>query len=134
MRQLSFVPLYVEVMPEDIEPGNLYISKRFRTAAHLCACGCGLRVVTPLKPAKWQLSEVGGLVSLSPSVGRWQLPCKSHYWIHESKVLWSTAFSEEEMQSVLERDRRELSAYYAARRKPRWLPGVVWTLWRRLRR
>ncbi|MCE5190332.1 MAG: hypothetical protein LLG08_00895 [Actinomycetia bacterium] len=48
-------------MPQTLEPGRLYISKRFRTAAHLCACGCGGRVVTPLKPAKWQLTEVGGL-------------------------------------------------------------------------
>jgi len=131
MRQDSFVPEYVEEMPETLEPGRLYISERFRTAAHLCACGCGSRVVTPLKPAKWQLSEADGLVSLSPSIGRWQLPCKSHYWIRANRVLWSGAVSEEEMQAVLERDQRDLRAYYAARRKPRWAPRFVWNLYRR---
>jgi len=131
MRQDSFVPEYVDIMPETLKAGRLYISKRFRTAAHLCACGCGSRVVTPLKPAKWQLTEVDGLVSLSPSIGRWQLPCKSHYWIRDNQVLWSEAVSEEQMQAVLERDQRDLRSYYAFRRKPRWVPGFAWDLWRR---
>ncbi|PKQ10129.1 MAG: hypothetical protein CVT69_01360 [Actinobacteria bacterium HGW-Actinobacteria-9] len=131
MRHDSFVPEYVETMPETLEPGRLYISQRFRTAAHLCACGCGSRVVTPLKPAKWQLTEAGGRVSLSPSIGRWQLPCKSHYWIRDNQVVWSGAVSEEEMQAVLERDQRDLRAYYASRRKPRWVPDFVWNLCRR---
>ena len=131
MRHDSLVPEFVDVMPETIEAGRLYISKRFRTAAHLCACGCGARVVTPLKPAKWQLTENGGLVSLSPSIGRWQLPCKSHYWIRDNQVIWARPISEQQMRAVLERDRRDLHAYYAARRKPGWVPGVVWRLWRR---
>lgn len=131
MRQDSYVPEYVETMPETLEPGRLYISKRFRTAAHLCACGCGSRVVTPLKPAKWQLKDAGGLVSLSPSIGRWQLPCKSHYWICDNQVLWSMAVSEEEMQAVLERDQSDLRAYYASRHKPRWVLGFIWNLYRR---
>lgn len=131
MRQDSFVPEHVDMMPETLEAGRLYISKRFRTAAHLCACGCGSRVVTPLKPAKWQLTEVEGLVSLSPSIGRWQLPCKSHYWIRDNQVLWSEAFSLEQMQAVLERDRRDLHTYYVSRRKPRWIPGFAWDLYRR---
>lgn len=130
MRQESYVPVHVDVMPETIEAGRLYISKRFRTAAHLCACGCGSRVVTPLKPAKWQLIENDGLVSLSPSIGRWQLPCKSHYWIRDNQVLWSVAFSDKQMQAVLERDRHDLHAYYASKGKPRWIPGFAWVLWR----
>ena len=131
MRQESYEPEYVDVMPETIEAGRLYISKRFRTAAHLCACGCGDRVVTPLKPAKWKLIEHDGLVSLSPSIGRWQLPCKSHYWICDNKVVWSFPFSEAEMQAVLERDRRGVQAYYASRRRRRWVPDSVAALWRR---
>lgn len=129
MRQEWFEPIFVDVMPQDVETGRLYISKRFRTAAHLCACGCGSRVVTPLKPAKWELSEVDGLVSLSPSIGRWQLPCKSHYWIRDNRVIWSRSFSEIEMQVVLDRDQRDLRAYYAARRWPRWVPTRARKLW-----
>lgn len=132
MKQSVFVPEFVEAVPEDLEPGHLYISERFRTASHLCACGCGSRVVTPLKPAKWQLTKRGDRVSLSPSIGRWQLPCKSHYWICDNRVVWSRAFSDEEMQAVLERDARDLHEYHAARRRPRWIPAFVHHLWRKL--
>jgi hypothetical protein len=30
-------------------PGVIYISERYATAVHLCCCGCGYEVVTPLK-------------------------------------------------------------------------------------
>jgi hypothetical protein len=108
MRQDAYIPEFVEAVPEALREGRLYISKRFKTASHLCACGCGSRVVTPLKPAKWQLTQRGDLVSLSPSIGRWQLPCKSHYWIRDNRVIWSRAFTEAEMQAVLDRDTRAL--------------------------
>ncbi len=128
MKQSSFVPEFVEVIPEDLEEGRLYISSRFKTASHLCACGCGGKVVTPLKPAKWQLANHDGLVSLYPSIGRWQLPCKSHYWIRDNQVEWSRAFTEAEMQAVLERDTRDIHDYYASRRKPRWIPSFIYRL------
>jgi hypothetical protein len=35
------------------------------------------------------------------------------------------------MQAVLERDQRDLRAYYASGRKPRWVPGFAWNLYRR---
>ncbi|MEW1836919.1 DUF6527 family protein [Nonomuraea angiospora] len=41
---------FVEHIPERLEPGELYISFPFATAAHLCACGCGKEVVIPLSP------------------------------------------------------------------------------------
>lgn len=104
-------------MPDELEPGNLYISVRFRTAAHLCACGCGDRVVTPIKPAKWRLTYDGEKVSLSPSIGRWQQPCRSHYWLREGRVVWARAFDEDEIADVLARD---------ARRSPRVLLGASW--------
>lgn len=67
-------PEVVEYIPERLNPDILYISRRFSTAAHLCCCGCGSEVVTPLNPAKWRLIERGGKVSLTPSVGNWSLP------------------------------------------------------------
>lgn len=132
MKQSSYVPEFVEGIPEQLDEGRLYISTRFRTASHLCACGCGSKVVTPLKPAKWQLRNNNGLVSLSPSIGRWQLPCKSHYWIRDNEVIWSRAFTEEEIQAVLERDARDLRSYYGTPRKPRWIPDFLWRLWQML--
>lgn len=108
-------PVFVEVIPEDLQPGRLYLSIRFRTASHLCACGCGLKVVTPIKPAKWRFTYDGATVSLSPSVGRWQLPCKSHYCIVRNEIVWARSFSEDEMAAVQQRDARDTRAYYERR-------------------
>lgn len=130
MKQATFVPEFVETIPEALQEGRLYISMRFRTASHLCACGCGSRVVTPLKPAKWQLTQRRGLVSLSPSIGRWQLPCKSHYWIRENQVIWSRAFTEAEMQAVLDRDSKALRDYHAARAERRTFAGLIRRAWK----
>jgi hypothetical protein len=58
-------PEFVEFIPERLNPGILYVSRRFSTATHLCCCGCGSEVVTPLNPAKWRLTERGGKVSLT---------------------------------------------------------------------
>lgn len=134
MKQNSFVPEFVETIPEQLEAGRLYISRRFRTASHLCACGCRNKVVTPLKPAKWRLSVTEGRVSLSPSIGRWQLPCKSHYWIRENRVVWSRPFTEAEMKAVLERDTKDLHNYYAARQKSHSKSGFISRLLRWLRK
>ena len=86
--RLLLEPKFVEYIPEVIEPGILYISKKYRTATHLCCCGCMHKVVTPLKVGFWTLTEKDGKVSLSPSIGNFNLPCKSHYFIWGNKVLW----------------------------------------------
>ncbi|PZV33546.1 DUF6527 family protein [Mesorhizobium kowhaii] len=51
-------PRFVDYIPDDVEAGVLYVSQRFSTAAHLCCCGCGREVVTPLNPAKWSTVEL----------------------------------------------------------------------------
>ncbi len=78
-------PEFVELMPSEMDGGILYISKKYRCAIHLCCCGCLQQVVTPLD--MWTLSEEDG-VSLSPSIGNWNLPCRSHYFIRTNKVEW----------------------------------------------
>lgn len=106
---------FVETIPGSLEEGCLYISIRYRTASHLCACGCRTRVVTPIKPAKWNLTYNGETVSLSPSIGRWQLPCKSHYWIRNDQVEWSTGWTDEQIEGGRRRDKEDLRTYYAER-------------------
>ncbi|MFL6090440.1 MAG: DUF6527 family protein [Aeromicrobium sp.] len=115
MRQTAIVPEFVETAPEDLEPGRLYISIRFRTASHLCACGCGDKVVTPIKPVKWALTYDGETVSLWPSIGRWQSSCKSHYVIRRNKVIWHRTFSKKEIKAVLQKDQDDLRDYYQSR-------------------
>ena len=100
-------PEFVEFIPDRLEPGFLYVSRRYATATHLCCCGCGLEVVTPLNPAKWHLSERDGNVSLHPSVGNWSFPCQSHYWIDGNSVRWAGAMSPAAIVQVKARDRRD---------------------------
>ena len=100
-------PEFVDFIPEHLEAGILYVSRRYSTASHLCCCGCGTEVVTPLNPAKWHLIEHGESVSLSPSVGNWSFPCKSHYWIANNSVCWAAAMSTHQIAAVKERDRRD---------------------------
>lgn len=87
MKTIKKVPIiaeYVEFIPKtaDMKQGVIYISKRFRTASHICLCGkCGNRTVTPLKKGEWELTDKNGKISLSESIGNFQYPCKSHYII-----------------------------------------------------
>ncbi len=87
----------VHFMPKDLEPGVLYFSNEFGTAAHLCPCGCGSKVRTPIGPTEWFIEESNEGPSLFPSIGNWQLPCRSHYWISKGKVDWSDQWTEEEI-------------------------------------
>jgi len=73
---------------EDLKEKMLYISIPYGTAVHKCFCGCRRKVVTPLSPKQWQLTFDGMTVSLSPSIGSWQLPCKSHYFITNDEAIW----------------------------------------------
>ena len=60
---------FVDHIPEQLGDGVLYVSMRFGTVVHRCACGCGKEVVTPLGPAEWRLTYDGRTVSLEPSIG-----------------------------------------------------------------
>jgi hypothetical protein len=95
-------PQYVDFMPKALEDGVLYISEKYSTAVHKCCCGCGEKVVTPLKPTEWSLSVVKDAVTLSPSIGNWSFPCQSHYWIRNNRVEWSGMMA----KSTIERNRR----------------------------
>lgn len=105
-RQTCLQAEFVEFIPEQLEAGKLYISYQYSTAVHLCCCGCGLEVVTPLNHAKWYLTQSNGLVSLCPSIGNWSFPCQSHYWIVKNRVYWATILPAELISSIQERDRQ----------------------------
>nr|WP_293838594.1 DUF6527 family protein [uncultured Arsenicibacter sp.] len=81
LKKVSIEPVFVEFIPEVLEPGKLYISRHYRTSTHSCFCGCGHKVVLPFTENFWQLTEKNGKVSISPSVGNYNLPCRSHYII-----------------------------------------------------
>lgn len=112
---------FVEFIPSELENGIIYISERFSTASHLCCCGCGYKVVTPLNPAQWRIEKSGNSVSLYPSIGNWSFDCKSHYWIKDGKVRWSYTMSQRQIAQVKTRDKRDIEEYVSQSQKDRHL-------------
>tara|TARA_R100000027_G_scaffold61606_1_gene53112 strand:+ start:5897 stop:6316 length:420 start_codon:yes stop_codon:yes gene_type:complete len=94
MNQTSFQNKFVDQIPEELEEGILYISLPFSTSIHLCACGCGQEVVTPLSVNDWVIVLDGENVSLYPSIGNWSFPCRSHYWIRHGRVISAESWTE----------------------------------------
>ena len=80
---------FVEFIPENIQEDILYISLEYKTATHLCPCGCMNRVVTPIGGDGWELIiHEDTIISLSPSIGNFRWPCKSHYFYRKNKIEW----------------------------------------------
>lgn len=121
----------VPFMPTELEPGVLYVAERFGAAAHLCACGCGTVVRTPLDETEWSLEETEEGPSISPSIGNWQEACKSHYWITRGEVVWAGAWDAQQIEAGrrLEQERRD--QYYDALYSKR--PGLLRRMWNRLK-
>lgn len=103
---------FVEYIPKDLEEGVLYISIRFGTAIHKCACGCGNKTVTPLSPTDWELKYNGESVSLNPSIGNWSFPCQSHYWIINDEIRWGDKWSKEKIQANRVRQQINKKRYF----------------------
>jgi len=103
-----------DFIPGTLQSGILYVSKKYETASHLCCCGCGNKVVTPLKPGGWRLSAHGNTVTLYPSIGSWSLPCKSHYWIRGSKIIWARQWTQSEIEAARLNDQQDREQYFDA--------------------
>lgn len=117
----------VKYMPKVLEPGILYFPEEFGAAAHLCACGCGQKIRTPITPTEWKLDEHEKGPSLHPSVGNWQQKCQSHYLILEGEIVWAGKLSEKQVFSGRRQEeiRREV---YFSRPQPKH-EGTFMRLW-----
>lgn len=113
-RRPKFVLQRVRFMPKELSPGVLYVSEEFGTAAHLCPCGCRSKVRTPLGPTEWTFADSPAGPTLFPSVGNWQLECRSHYVVEEGDIIWCAPWTPQQIAAgrVREDDRRR--AYYDA--------------------
>lgn len=111
-QRITFAPVFVEHIPDQLEERTLYVCMKYATATHLCACGCRNEVVTPFSPTDWQLHFDGDSVSLTPSIGNWQFQCRSHYWIQHNSVTWARQWSKKEIEEGKAHDRRAKDEYF----------------------
>lgn len=119
MKARHLTPAFVASIPAEPEPGNLYISMAYETAVHLCACGCGGKVVTPFGPNDWTLT-FDGTVSLNHSVGNGQFACSSHYCIQRNQIVWLPKINAAATRTALGRDQRVHQPPVATKRSPWW--------------
>lgn len=112
MRHSRFENRFVHYIPDCLEPGVLYISMEYATATHSCFCGCGERVVTPFTPTDWRMTFDGETISLWPSIGNWNLACRSHYVIERGRVISAGSWSDVQIKAERQRDKTEKARYY----------------------
>lgn len=103
---------FVQYLPETLEPGILYISLEYVTASHLCCCGCGEEVVTPLSPVAWRMTFDGETISLWPSIGNWNLQCRSHYIIERGRIVVAAPWSNEQVAAERKRDSKAKAEFF----------------------
>ncbi len=86
MKKIKINLKKIHFIPKTLEPGILYVSEEFGTMAHICPCGCGEKVITPLN--MWTLKISDNKPTLSPSIGNFQT-CGSHYFIKDGNIVWA---------------------------------------------
>lgn len=122
MKPTRFGYAFVDYIPADLNADTVYVSTTYNTVVHLCACGCGTKVVTPLSPVEWQLGFNGESVSLTPSIGNWSFPCRSHYWITNGHVRWAKQWSDAQVVAARRRESAERAAYFRQRAREEATP------------
>lgn len=108
---------FVEFIPDILEAGILYITVEYKSAVHLCACGCDNKVVTPITPTDWKLTYDGKSVTLSPSIGNWNLECRSHYWIRRNEIIEAPSWSQEKVDYSRKKDAKKKRGFFKRRKK-----------------
>lgn len=131
MRVDRLKPQYVTVIPGQLEPGILYISKKYQTAVHSCCSGCGVKVVTPFSPGRWTLKDADGAITIRPSIGNGSFKCGSHYLITGGEINWLDRMSAAEARVASRYDRYDVSvATDRAASLLICIKGSVRVLWR----
>lgn len=113
MKVSILTPVFTDRFPTPMEEGRLYVSMTLAIAGHLCCCGCGTEVITPLSPPEWTLIFDGETVTLDPSIGNWSFRCQSHYWITRNEVHWAPKWSRERIRLGRTRDRADRERHFA---------------------
>ena len=90
MKVQELIPKCVDEIPQELESGKLYLCAKYKIAIHLCACGCGIKTVTPLGEGEWTLTGENELYTLRPSIGNFmgENPYHAHYYVTKNKIEW----------------------------------------------
>lgn len=113
-RLLTYTHEFLDSFPASPEPGVLYVSIPFETTMHLCMCGCALEVHAPLSPTDWSMRFNGATVSLSPSIGNWELSCSSHYVLKNGEVRWAGQWTPAQIKAGRARDLARKDAFHSS--------------------
>lgn len=114
MTRATYTHRFVEVFPEELEEGVLYVSVEYGTSAHRCFCGCRCEVYSKFSPNDWKMMFDGQSVSLSPSVGNWSFSCQSHYILDRGVVQWASLWSREMIDWNRAEDQRKKARHQKA--------------------
>jgi len=118
VKQARFRHVEVDSIPEKLQANTLYVTTEGDVAGHLCACGCGREVITPLSPTDWSITIERRGPTLSPSIGNWAFPCRSHYFIWNGAVVWARDMSDIAIAQGRQRDRMCKQLYYGQLNEP----------------
>lgn len=113
MKQARFRHEMVYSIPERLQANTLYVTTDGDVAGHLCACGCGREVITPLSPTDWSIKFDRCGVTLFPSIGNWAFPCRSHYFIKNGFAVWAREMSDKAITRSRQQDKMRKQRYYA---------------------
>jgi hypothetical protein len=109
---------FVDTIPNELDAGVVYVCIQYETVIHRCCCGCGYEVVSPLHPLQWSITFNGETISLTPSIGNWSFPCRSHYWIRAGEVRWAKTFDADDVAALRADERELLANHYGAPKPP----------------
>ena len=89
----EITPVFTEELPykKDMEFGKIYISREHEVACFLCPCGCGeVNHISFIKGLRnqWVFIEDKGKITFRPSIGCFESPCNSHFFITENHIDW----------------------------------------------
>ncbi|HEU4608271.1 MAG TPA: DUF6527 family protein, partial [Chitinophagaceae bacterium] len=91
------------------EGGWLYLITRYAAQQKRGRIKYGNKVVTPII---LRLTFDGKSVSLYPSVGNWNFPCKSNYWIKKNVIEHSYSWSYKEIENERKKDSNRKTNYF----------------------
>jgi hypothetical protein len=106
---------FVNLIPDELVEGTLYVSIPYAIAVHKCMSGCGLDVVTPLSPTDWELISDGETVSLFTLGWKLELALRVPLLDTTGSRAVAPRWSREEIARGRARDAAAKESYFATR-------------------